>query len=306
MSESDRALVTVEQDGIVLEGGPGSDLSAMTSAIEQTAPDSTPVTSADDDHATTPVPDAAAIRQKEPRGRERFSQLTAEREAARTEAAEATKRAIALEDRLKALETRTASPPPAPVQEQPQQQPQTPEQQLEARIRAEVQRAYQQEAEVRALNDRMSTIRTSARDTYPDFDTMLSTGPGAQIELAADSRTAEERVNMLIHTDGGQHVLYTIAKDAALAQRLSKMSDREFGFTIARLLPADGSVASPASTAAPRAVSAPPPYQPVGAGGKTTAPTLEETTKRATTNGAIDFDQVRDTLSRQRQGGRRR
>lgn len=274
------SAVSVERDGRILSGGPGTDVAALERTMERHAPETSEATP--ESGATPATEPAGGSGQPEPRGRARFTKLTGERDEAKKAADAATQRAADLEARLAAIEARQASTPniPAsdrevpPVQSKPAA-PQTDEERLEARIRTaareEARRELAETEASRAMNDRMFTMRTSAREIYPDFDTVLKDGPGAKIPLAADDQIGAERVNMLVHLEGGQHALYHISKDAALAQRLSQMSDREFGFAIARLLPADASVVPPASTGIPRAVTAPPPYQPVGSGSKTTA-----------------------------------
>jgi hypothetical protein len=269
------SAVSVERDGRILSGGPGTDVAALERTMDRHAPETSEATP---ESGATPATDRPDSSQPEPRGRARFTKLTGERDEAKKAADAATQRAADLEARLAAIEARQqqvreTKPEPAPVPRQPE--PQTDEERLEARIRTaareEARREFEEKEASRAMNDRMFTMRTSAREIYPDFDTVLKDGPGAKIPLAADDQIGAERVNMLVHLEGGQHALYHISKDAALAQRLSQMSDREFGFAIARLLPADASVVSPASTGIPRAVTAPPPYQPVGSGSKTTA-----------------------------------
>ncbi len=339
MAETDSgAVVSVERDGRILSGGPGSDVEAMESALESASP--APAT-ADRSGEARDAPAAAETEPLPPkpsRGAKRFDQLTGEREQARREAQDATQRALQLEERLKALETRQSPPEPVQRPSEPIQRPAAPAARakpLEAEVGvkyptyadfvedlsdwkaeqrisqldfdARIRQSIEADRASRSLADRWQQTTASARQVYADFDAVVSTGPGANIPLASDPKVADERVMMLVNTPGGEHVIYQLAKNAAETQRLSRLSDRDFGFAVARLLPAEASVASPASTGLPRAVVAPPPYQPVGAGGKTTASTLDETTKRATVNGTIDYDAgPREFFARQRTGGRRR
>jgi hypothetical protein len=134
-------------------------------------------------------------------------------------------------------------------------------------------------ADERAQSSRVekwTAERASATTLYPDFDTVLKTGPGADVDLSPDPATAVARVQMLMEIPGGAHVVYKLAKDAAEATRLAGLDDRAFGFAVARLLPPESNGAQPASPQAQRATKAPPPYQPVQAGGKTTATTAAE------------------------------
>ncbi len=331
MAEQEGAIVSVERDGRILSGGPGSDVEAMESALESASP--APATADRSGEAR----DAPAAAETEPlpakpsRGAKRFDQLTGEREQARREAQDATQRALQLEERLKALETRQSPSEPTPRPAAPAGRAKPLEAEVgvkyptyadfvedlsdwkaEQRISqldfdARIRQSIEADRASRSLADRWQQTTASARQVYADFDAVVSTGPGANIPLASDPKVADERVMMLVNTPGGEHVIYQLAKNAAETQRLARLSDRDFGFAVARLLPAEASVASPASTGLPRAVVAPPPYQPVGAGGKTTASTLDETTKRATVNGTIDYDAgPREFFARQRTGGRRR
>ena len=283
--------VSVEQDGRVLTGGPGASIEAMEQAVERPAPE----------QAT----DAKLATESKPstKGRERFSELTNQRETARREAKEANDRALALEARLKAVEERTAS---SGKQESPQAHPDAsraaPSATRHKPTEAEVGTAYQTYGDyVEALSDwkdeqrqhqaererahssrveKWTAERAAAVTVYPDFDEALRSGPGADIDLSHDPETAIARVEMLMALPGGGHVIYKLAKDAAEASRLATLDDRAFGFAVARMLPQETG-----SRPAPRASKAPPPYQPVQAGGRTVAASAAEI---AAKGGAFD------------------
>ncbi len=285
--------VSVEQNGRVLTGGPGTSIESLEQAVERTAPE--PETK----------PDAPATDAKPTRGQARFSELTKEREAAKLAAKEANDRAVALEERLKAVEERTAQAgTPVPGNDQSRVEAKSSQQvaapsatrtkpsEDEVGTTSKTYGEYvedltdwkSEQRQFKADQDRAHSTRlekwtaerTTAAQLYPDFDAVLKTGPGADVDLSPDPATAVARVEMLMTLPGGGHVIYKLAKDAAEAARLATLDDRAFGFAVARLLPPESNGASPASPAAHRASKAPPPYQPVQAGGKTTATTAAE------------------------------
>ncbi len=292
----DSPNVSVEQNGRVLTGGPGASLEVLEQAVERTAPE----------HDATEKTSQAASDSKPTRGQARFSELTKEREAAKQAAKDANDRAVALEARLKAVEERTAqtgTPGPDGSQSRADaatsshqeaasstSRPKPSEEEVgttyktygdyvedltEWKAEQREHRSNQERAHASRV-EKWTAERTTAAALYPDFDAMLKTGPGADIDLSPDPEKAVARVQMLMEIPGGAHVVYKLAKDATEAARLATLDDRAFGFAVARLLPPESNGAHPASPQTPRASKAPQPYQPVQGGGKTTAATSAE------------------------------
>jgi hypothetical protein len=281
--------VSVEQNGRVLTGGPGTSVEALEQAVERSEPQTESKASAKPE---------ATQEAKQTRGQARFSELTQQRDEERRRATEANERAAALAERLEALEKRTApagkpeSPPAAsaPVSVSSGTRPKPSEDEIGTTYKTygdyvedltdwKSEQRDRKAADERAQSSRVekwTAERATASALYPDFDTVLKTGPGADVDLSPDPATAVARVQMLMEIPGGAHVVYKLAKDAAEATRLAGLDDRAFGFAVARLLPPESNGAQPASPAAQRATKAPPPYQPVQAGGKTTATTAAE------------------------------
>jgi hypothetical protein len=282
--------VSVEQNGRVLTGGPGTSVEALEQAVDRLEPQTDAKASAKPEG----MPEA-----KQTRGQARFSELTQQRDEERRRATEANERAVALAERLEALEKRTAPagkpelPPAAssaPVSVPSGTRPKPSEDEIgttyktygdyvedlqEWKFDQREQRTTQERAQATRV-EKWTAERASATTLYPDFDSVLKTGPGADVDLSPDPATAVARVQMLMEIPGGAHVVYKLAKDAAEATRLAGLDDRAFGFAVARLLPPESNGAQPASPQAQRATKAPPPYQPVQAGGKTTATTAAE------------------------------
>ncbi len=152
--------------------------------------------------------------------------------------------------------------------------------QLDARVRASI----EADRASRSLTETLQQTREKARQVYPDFDAMMSSGPGVMVVLGPTPDIGAQRVQAIIEMPGSEHLQYAIAKDEALARRLAGLSDIAFGAELARLVPASPAVAPLASTAA-SSVIPPAPYVPVGSGSKTTVPPSAELAKKG-----FDFD----------------
>ncbi len=292
MSEQASQNVSVEQNGRVLTGGPGTSMEALEQAIERTAPE--PTTEAET--KATPASDEP----KATRGRERFSELTHQREEANKRAHEANERAIALADRLERLEKQTAQAgkqePPEASQPPPVSAPsvstsgkpsedevgttyKTYGEYVEALTdwkSEQREAAVAQQREHTARGERWNQTRETARVQYPDFDQMIASGPGADIDIGA------QRMQYLLDTPGGEHVIYRLAKDADAARRVAGMSDFDFGILFKGLVPSEQPAAPPQ-----RASKAPAPYVPVNGGGRTAAKSSADAAK------AGNFDEFR-------------
>ncbi len=297
MSESDLTQVSAEQDGRVLTGV-GASVEDLQKTMERHA---------EEPPAAKPEPtNGNGAEPPELRGRKRYSHLNAEREAEKTRADAAEKERDELRAKLAqpavvaevastapvVAPAGTAAVPAAPTTDEPKRtKPKEDEvgtkyqsyadfaedladwkieqwaskQDVDARVRSAIaaDRAHQ------ALDHHVGEMRSRAKQIYPDFNEVLAKGPGSDVDLGPTPEKAIERMEFVLRLATPEHILYALAKDAAETARLAQLSDVEFGLALAKFSPADTTVASPASTGA-RSVVAPPPYQPVGGGSKTT------------------------------------
>ena len=261
---------------------------------------------------------------KQTRGQRRYSELTHARD-------EATKRAEAAERRAAELEARFSNgngagagrtePAPSSSTQQAVEEPKStrPEpsedeigtkyktyaeftrdqarwvnEQEQANIDARIRAGIEADRASRGFNDLVEKVISRGREAYPDFDAVRTSGPGAVVPMPRD------RIEAIFVHPASEHLQYVIAKDAALAQRLANCHPYEFGAELARLTPT-GSGASPASPAVSATTTAPAPYQPVGSGSKTAAPSSAQLIK------GFDFDKsgYRERRAAERAGRRR-
>jgi len=324
------APVSHEVDGRVLTGvGVSADDLAET-MDRHTTPDPSPTAAPAPTPDTPPAPRDDAGKFKT-RGQRRFDDLTREREEAKRDAESLRAKYDASQRELETLraaravrDPEPAAPPVAPVA--PAGRPKPTEDEIgdkyqsygdfvedladwkaEQRLSAldfdaRVRQSIEADRASRSLQDRIVQQLTTARETYADFDAVLTTGPGAAVTLGPTPAIGQQRVQAVSLLPNGPHLIYAIANDAALATRLAGMSDLEFGMALSSLAPSQG-VASPASTPAMVSpVLVPPPFQPVGAGSKTTATPSSDLPKKA----GFDYDRSGYRESRARERGSRR
>jgi hypothetical protein len=303
------AQVSTEIDGRILTGvgGPPEALDALTERYETPADEAAPSGTAVAQPAEGASP--ASPEPKRSRGQQRFADLTRERDAANAKAEAAERRAAELEARAQ-----QPTPPPTPQQAAPQAappaQPATPaptrpkpsvdhvgttyqtyedftedladwktEQRLASDLDTRIGARISAE---RAAQDFFSTVersRAAAKQLYPDFETLLASGPGALVPLGPTPQEAMQRATYVIQHPQSAHIQYAILKDGDLAKRLQQTDPIAFGAEIAKLVP-NGNGHSPAHPAPPP----PAPFQPVGTGSRTTTPSSAELVK------SYDFD----------------
>lgn len=289
--------------------GVGVSAERLAETMERHAPEET--TSESPAPAAGPAAPAEAPAAPVSRGRQRFSDLTRERDEAKAaaEAAKAEREQFArerdeLRQRLEQASRTTAPPaePPAPVERKPTRPMPTDdeigtkyqtvgefaldiarwEREQQAAESAESAEQYirsllAQERAREQLNTARDAARERARKAYPDFDTLLK-GPVGNIPLGPTEPEANRRVAFIMQHPQSEHIQYAILKDAALAERLRASDPVTFGMTIAALVPA-------AKPAAPAWTPPPPPHPTVGASSPTTAVPSSELAKKG-----FDFD----------------
>lgn len=312
MSESLEQVSVTSGDRVLT--GVGVSEESLRETVERHAP----AEPSDIPESTPPAPSPARNEQgqfaKPPKGRERFQALTAERDTERQKREAAERERDELKARLSAPPPVQAPvPAPAPTPEKPppvfqfaqydawvQEHPDaTWDDWNRAAVQAQVNHEWQQRqsdlsAQIRkelaaAHADQqfwthVDQVTARAKATYPDFETVIASGPGARIVLGRDAEMGTARVKYIAQLPQAEHVQYAIAKDASLAQRLAGMSDLEFGVTVAGLAPSNHLTAAPTPT--PRTPTPPQPYQPVGSGTQTTVPQSSELVSKA----GFDFD----------------
>lgn len=222
-------------------------------------------------------------RKPNPKIERRFSEITKQREAAKAEAQQEREARLALEARLKELETK-ANPQPAqaPANELgPEPLPDqfsdmfeyakalaeyTADRRLMERDQQEVQRkaAAEQELKFKAWAERLDKAKTE----LPDFDEMVQS---SEVSVSDPVRDA------IMESDVGPKILYHLAENPEFATKLNGLSVisalREIGKLEARLeKPASGTERAPTGTTVVGKSRAPAPITPIrgGATGKET------------------------------------
>lgn len=326
---SEEQVSAEDAQGRVLSGV-GVTKESLEAVIE--AADRTPEPAAETPAATSATPEPPKA---EPRGRRRIDALTFERKAAEERASAAEQRAKDLEAQLQALKTAPAMPPSAPSGVPASQQgtertaPATgaplarqkpseeqvgtvyqsyadfvedladwkAEQRLAALdLDARIGQRLEADRATRTLQDRLVASQQTFKQQHPDFETVLN-APHMTEPWPA------EKLAVIRDTDQPAAIQYALAKDPTLAAQLrSEPNLATFAVKLGQLL-ATAAVGTPAATAPSISVQvAPPPYQPVGAGSKTTPLSPTEMIKRA----GYDYDSsgMREYFASQR-GGRR-
>ena len=180
-------------------------------------------------------------RKQNPKLERRFSEITKQREEARKEAQAERERREALERRLAELESRAQPQKAEPVDEEPQ-----PSQFADAFEYAKALAEYtadkriadmkRQEAEAKIAEQRQQVINTwaqrvqEAKAELPDFDDMVASSDVVVSDAIRDA---------ILESDVGPQLLYHLAENNEIAQKIASMSERaalkELGKLEARL-----------------------------------------------------------------------
>lgn len=290
-------------------------------------PEAAPTAGTDAPPASGPT--AASVDPPKPsRGRQRYSDLTKERDDAKAKADAAEKKAAELEAKLaqqgKPLDYAAMSPEQreawreqqlGPVRTPQQPPPTRPEpteeevgtkyatyaaftkdqalwvwEQQQATIQQQIQQGIAQHQQQTAQQTRIAETQTKGRAAYPDFDQVLNSG---SIRLPAQA------LAMIYALPHSEHVQYALLKDPALGEKVSRLAFTDpyaFSLELTKLAPP---VAPPASTGPPP-VLPPAPVQPVGAASKTTILSSADAAK------AGDYEAYKQRRAAERGGSRRR
>jgi len=226
-----------------LAAEPALEAVEITEPVEQVEEQSEPV--AEDEEKVTEE------RKPNPKLEKRFSELTKQREQLRKEAEEERSKREQLETRLKALESQAA-----PKQEQSRDDKPKPDQFVDAFEYAEaladwsaenaVMRSKQEEIERRRQEERNKIIETwngrleSAKKEIPDFDEMVA---------SSDVIVPDHIREAILDSDVGPQILYHLAENKDLAEKISKSSAitalREIGRLEARFEKTDAKEVKP-------------------------------------------------------------
>ena len=168
----------------------------------------------------------AEERKPNPKLEKRFSELTKQREQAREDAARERQKREELETRLKALESQAA-----PKQEQSRDEKPRPDQFVDAFEYAEaladwsaenaVMRARQEDVERKIQEERNKVIESwntrveSTKSDLPDFDDMVA---------SSDVVVSDQVRDAILESDVGPRILYHLAENPEIAEKISKAS----------------------------------------------------------------------------------
>lgn len=271
--------------------------------------------------------DATGQFKKGHRADKRIHQLTAQREEAERRNAAAEQRAQELERRLAALEAQRSTrtePTPAPTPTPSPAPPPEPDfdKEYEAfvgtekyptygaaiqaynreyakwyqtnQLDAHIRRSIEADRASRAQQDHVQSFASRGRAAYSDFDAVLSS---ATVVLGDTPEEGEAKLKVVLGHPEAEHLVYAISKSPQLQTELKNIKNHlQLGYFLGRI--PRTAVAAPAPTAPAVASHAPAPYQPVGTGSKTSAPTLED----AADSG--DYEQYRRIRAAQRKDRR--
>lgn len=307
-------VVSHEQGGRILSGVGAStdDLAATMDRHTPAEQQVEPTEPAAPDAKASPAPEAqpaapveAAPEKPLTRGQKRFAELTREREDARREAA-------ALKTEIETLKARAASPPtpaavpqpsaaaPEPAKKLADTRPKPTEDEIGAKYQtyadfvedladwkaeqrlaalnfdARIRTSIEADRASRSFQDTVSTVLDAGRKAFTDFDAVRAT---------SDVMLPAKVLETIFAMEQPAHVIYHLAKNRPLAEKIATSDPYQAGLLLARLVPASTG-ATPASPAVPAVTPPPPPYQPVAAGSKTTVTPSAELVKA----GGYDFD----------------
>jgi len=184
---------------------------------------------------------ATEEKKQNPKLEKRFSELTKQREEARKEAQREREAREALENRLKELEVKVNPQPVEQVNAKPSPSQfndafeyaealaeWSAEQAILNREKAEAEKKLQEERSkvIKSWNERLETVKAD----LPDYDEMIAS--------ASDITVSDEIRDAMLESEQGPRILYHLAENPELAEKLNSMSKvsalREIGKLEAR------------------------------------------------------------------------
>jgi hypothetical protein len=275
--ETTLGQTTLEHDGRVFTGS-GTDDEATAEAFAET----TVGRKVETESAKSGEP-------KLTRGQRRFSQLTSERDKARSEADALKAELAALKS--KPVESAKQEPKAEPVKEsKPVDAAKAPEledfldqpdpikafnkalrehlkNEIDSTIDARLSQRLESERASRELTQTVADLRERGAAAYADFETVLSQSSVAFPEpiLAA-----------IVNDPNAEHIYYALSSDDALAKEVAAIRDPlQLGRVLGRLGTA-ATRAVPASPVSSASSKAPRPFQPVSGASRTASPSAEQ------------------------------
>jgi hypothetical protein len=272
--------------------------------------------------AETRFPDQPENPERPPKGRQRYAELTKQRDEAKAAASAEKQRNEDLASRLALLEAATtkALQPQRelePVVEEGRKKPTSAEigtkyvdydaftedladwkaEQREIKLREEFNARFEARIEAerasRAQSSQADTVLTRGRASYPDFDAVVNACPVV---------FPEAMLRAIVALPQAEHIEYALASNPELAERIAKIPDGlTLGLELAKLQPSGGRVTPASRPSGVRSSQAPPPFEPVGTGTSTTSPPLADL---AASGNYLAFKAARDA-QRAANGGRR-
>jgi len=170
---------------------------------------------------------ATEEKKQNPKLEKRFSELTKQREEARKEAQREREAREALENRLKELEVKVNPQPVEQVNAKPSPSQfndafeyaealaeWSAEQAILNREKAETERKVQEERSkvIKSWNERLETVKAD----LPDYDEMIAS--------ASDITVSDEIRDAMLESEQGPRILYHLAENPELAEKLNSMS----------------------------------------------------------------------------------
>lgn len=164
---------------------------------------------------------------------------------------------------------------------------------LDTKIAQRFQEVYAQGQYIEQINK----VAAEGAQKYQDWQAVVQHPDVANVIFPDDTYRA------IVTAPNAAELVYTLAKDPPLARKVASEKDPfRLGVLLGSIRSSQPAVARPASTGAAVASSAPPPYQPVGSGSKTTSPSLSDI---ADHGDDYDSSGYRERRAAERKGARR-
>jgi hypothetical protein len=228
MSEKEASsVVTSENSGEFYAQRLGLATEPAAEAVVETTP-TEPVAEVQQSEleAEPPKPTEETEKKPNPKLEKRFSELTKQRELARQEAERERQRASELEERLKALETKNQPAPQVDQDREPQPSDFTDafeyaralakyaaDNALKNRDKIEAERKASEERQ--RLNESWQTKLEKVKSEMPDYEEMVA---------SSDVVVSDQVRDAILESDVGPRILYHLAENPDVAEKISKMS----------------------------------------------------------------------------------
>jgi len=228
MSEKEASsVVTSENSGEFYAQRLGLATEPAAEAVVETTP-TEPVAEVQQSEPEAEPPKTTEETEKKPNPKleKRFSELTKQRELARQEAERERQRASDLEERLKALETKNQPAPQVDQDREPQPSDFTDafeyaralakyaaDNAMKNRDKIEAERKASEERQ--RLNESWQTKLEKVKSEMPDYEDMVA---------SSDVVVSDQVRDAILESDVGPRILYHLAENPEVAEKISKMS----------------------------------------------------------------------------------